>query len=417
MKRKRIMTIFSLSLLVFLDTLTVGLVIPLLAVMFSDGHNYFSLFSSSQSMLWYSLTVSLPIAMILFGAPFLGGLSDKFGRKKIILFSLLGICVSTLLSIYSLNQGSLILFFVSRLLVGFFDSNQAIAQAAIADISGDSKERVQNMTIVTLMATLGLIFGPVLGGIFSDPNIVSWFNLRTPFWFSMGLALLSLVWLFFSFSETKKNNIKKKTTWSHNFIDLLKLIFNKKMFWLMLSLLALQLSWAVIFQLTNLYLAKNYGYSSSNLGYFSAYITLIFSMFIVITTTLLLKILAQSRILKLGYIIFTLGALSLVLLSKYELGIWITLTFIAIGMGLTYNIFLSLISESATNAMQGRIMGVATAVVAIAWLLGALYISLISIITTFNVFIGTALISLLGLLIILPYNAATSSVQSLKSSS
>ncbi len=140
-------------------------------------------------------------------APFWGGLSDKRGRRKVLLFTVAGTAASYLLWVFS---GSFWLFLVARLLAGAFGGNLSVATAAVADVTSRA-ERSKAMGLVGAAFGLGLVTGPMIGGLSAQfdpvehwPSLARWGV--NPFSFpaliAFLLGLVNLLWISSRFRET-----------------------------------------------------------------------------------------------------------------------------------------------------------------------------------------------------------------------
>ncbi len=135
-------------------------------------------------------------------APTWGRLSDRFGRRPILLISLLGSVLSNLLWVFA---GNFTLLLLSRVLSGAMSGNTAVANAAVADIS-TPENRSKGMAAVGMAFGLGFIVGPILGSLFSNvyyPTQEGGLNpFSVPATIAFGLAVVNLVWVWKSFAET-----------------------------------------------------------------------------------------------------------------------------------------------------------------------------------------------------------------------
>jgi DHA1 family tetracycline resistance protein-like MFS transporter len=136
-----------------------------------------------------------------FTAPILGAFSDRYGRKKVLLFSLAGMLGGSIIMAVSITLSNLLLAFLSRIIMGAFAGSLAVTQSAIADIS-DDKSRPKNFGLIGAAFGVSLFIGPALGGFLSDPTIHSWFNYATPFWLSSLLTALNFCQVAWQLSET-----------------------------------------------------------------------------------------------------------------------------------------------------------------------------------------------------------------------
>ncbi|MBI5153150.1 MAG: MFS transporter, partial [Parcubacteria group bacterium] len=142
---------------VFLDMFGFGLVIPILAPLFFDPTGVVhATYSHTLRSLMFGLVLALYPFAQLFGAPFLGALSDKIGRKKVILYSLLGAFFGYILFGIGVAFHRVSLLFLSRILSGFMGGNIAVAWSSLADASSE-EEKVKNFSLMGIAYALGLI--------------------------------------------------------------------------------------------------------------------------------------------------------------------------------------------------------------------------------------------------------------------
>ena len=145
-------TFLILFLIVATELIGFGLIIPVLPVLATQ----FEIGNFSLGILMASFSLSQFIA-----SPILGSLSDKFGRKPILVLSKLGTVLSYIILAFSNNY---VLFLCSRLLDGFTGGNIAVARAYIADVT-DQKTRSKGMAVIGISFGVGFIFGPILGAL------------------------------------------------------------------------------------------------------------------------------------------------------------------------------------------------------------------------------------------------------------
>src|ERR1019366_4754302 len=173
---------------VLLDTRALGLLIPaaprLVASFLNDD-----LGAASH---YFGILVSLYAAMQFLFAPVIGGLSDRFGRRPIILLSLLGAAASYLLSVFA---PALSWLFIGRIISGITGASFSAAGAYIADVTPPER-RAQSFGLVGAAFGLGFILGPALGGLLGD------FGLRIPYFVSAGLNFVNLLYGLFVLPES-----------------------------------------------------------------------------------------------------------------------------------------------------------------------------------------------------------------------
>ena len=180
---KRILPIF---VIVLVDLLGLTIIIPLLPL-------YATAFGASPFVIGL-LAAAYPMMQFL-GAPILGRLSDKYGRKPVLVISQIGTFVGFLLLAFA---NSLWLLFVSRLIDGISGANIATAQAAISD-STTEKTRTQGLGLIGAAFGLGFIIGPVIAFI---SLALSGNDYRVPALVAAGFSLLSIILTSTWFEET-----------------------------------------------------------------------------------------------------------------------------------------------------------------------------------------------------------------------
>ncbi|HKP71305.1 MAG TPA: MFS transporter, partial [Pyrinomonadaceae bacterium] len=177
MKRSPLLVIF---ITVFIDLVGFGIVIPVLPY-YLEGTK-FNAPSSMVGLLFASYSV-----MQLIFTPVLGRLSDRYGRRPVLLFSLLGTSLGFLILGFATT---LWMLFAGRIIDGITGGNISTAQAYIADVT-TPENRAKGMGIIGAAFGLGFIFGPAIGGILSR------WGIGVPFLFAAGLAFANAVLLYF----------------------------------------------------------------------------------------------------------------------------------------------------------------------------------------------------------------------------
>ena len=173
---------------VFLDVIGIGIIIPILPELVKE----FVGGSTAGAGRWFGIIAAAYAATQFFFAPILGSLSDRFGRRPIILISLFGFGVDYVIQGLAPSIGWL---FVGRVIAGIMGASFTTANAYIADVSGP-EDRARNFGLIGVAFGLGFIFGPALGGFLGG------IHLRLPFFGSAALALINWMYGYFVLPES-----------------------------------------------------------------------------------------------------------------------------------------------------------------------------------------------------------------------
>ena len=183
-----------------IDVTGLGLIIPVVPKLIEDLLHTTNI--SKVALFGGLLTFSYAIMQFLF-APVLGNLSDKYGRRPVLLFSLLGFGLDYLLLAFAPSIGWL---FVGRIIAGITGSSMTTASAYIADIS-TPETRAQNFGMIGAAFGLGFIVGPMIGGLLGEMGP------RIPFLVAAGLALLNAAYGYFVLPESLEANNRRSFEW------------------------------------------------------------------------------------------------------------------------------------------------------------------------------------------------------------
>lgn len=175
-------------LTLFIDILAIGIIIPVLPELVKQfvGND------DSMAGWYFGIIASTYSLMQFFCAPVLGALSDRFGRRPVILGSLFGLGLDFIITGLAT---SLMWLFVGRFIAGVMGASFSTSNAYIADIS-TSENRARNFGLVGMMFGLGFIIGPALGGLLGG------ISLRLPFFVAAGLSLVNWLYGFFILPES-----------------------------------------------------------------------------------------------------------------------------------------------------------------------------------------------------------------------
>jgi DHA1 family tetracycline resistance protein-like MFS transporter len=196
--RKAAIGFIFITLLI--DVTGLGVIIPVMPKLIEQLLHTADISKASQYGGW--LTFSYAIMQFIF-APVLGNLSDQYGRRLVLLCSLLGFGIDYLFLSFAPTIGWL---FVGRIIAGITGASFTTASAYIADIS-TSENRAQNFGMIGAAFGLGFILGPLLGGLLGE------LGPRVPFLVAAGLALLNFTYGYFVLPESLDISHRRPFEW------------------------------------------------------------------------------------------------------------------------------------------------------------------------------------------------------------
>ncbi|MES2521014.1 MAG: TCR/Tet family MFS transporter [Bacteroidota bacterium] len=199
MSTKRSPAIIFIFITIVIDVLGIGIIVPVIPKILleltgkglSEASKYSGFLMSSYAIMQFIFS------------PIIGGLSDKYGRRPVILASLFGFFLDYLILIFA---PSLIWLFAARLIAGVTGASFTTATAYIADISTD-ENRSKNFGMVGAAFGLGFIIGPPIGGILGD------IGTRVPFMFAAGLTLINALYGYFVLPESLAKENRREFDW------------------------------------------------------------------------------------------------------------------------------------------------------------------------------------------------------------
>ena len=272
MKTGRLINIF---IVVFVDLLGFGLILPLLPY-------YAETFGATPLVIGF--LVASYAAASLVGAPVLGRLSDRFGRRPILLLSVagtfvgylllgfaqpIGQLVANLFSSHSVNAFIIGIMFLSRIIDGLTGGNITVAQAYITDVT-DKTNRARGLGIIGSAFGLGFILGPAAGGLLSR------WGYNIPAFAAAGLALLNLISIFFflpeSLTDAKRAAIQQQQRPPITLNALIAALNRPKVGPLLLVRFFIMLAFAMFQAIFALFAQQKLNLSSQSTGFVLTYI-------------------------------------------------------------------------------------------------------------------------------------------------
>jgi DHA1 family tetracycline resistance protein-like MFS transporter len=326
---------------IFIDLLGFGMVIPLLPFYAQD-------FQATPFEI--GLLVSAYSWMQFFFAPIFGTLSDKYGRRPVLFFSIIGSGIGYLMIGLA---GSLMMVFSGRILGGITGANLSTAQAYIADIT-TRENRAKGMGLFGMAFGLGFIMGPALAGILSK------FGHEIPFFVAAVLSFANAVLLYFILPESRKFN-ETGTEKKGRIAELLESVKDSRFAVITLEYFLLVMAFSMMTTAFPLYTGYSFGYNAEQTGYVLAYVGL---LAVVMQGGLLGKLskkFGESKLVIVGCLMLAVSFLVVPFVSKDSyglIGLVAGASCFAIGNSISSPSLNSLASKNASEFEQGKVLGV-----------------------------------------------------------
>jgi DHA1 family tetracycline resistance protein-like MFS transporter len=340
----------------FLDIVGIGIVVPILPALVEELQGE-GLVTASYT---FGILAALYSLMQFIFAPLLGSLSDRFGRRVVILTSLLGAGLDYFLLAFAPN---LAWFVLGRVIAGITGANFSAAAAYIADISPPEK-RAANFGLIGAAFGLGFIVGPAAGGLLGELGV------RVPFFAAGGLTLLNWLYGVFVLPESLAKENRRAFSWkrSNPVGALLDLRRYPMVFGLSGSFFLINVAHQVLPSTWVLYTGYRYGWSPGKVGISLALVGLMAALVQGGLTRVVVPKLGEKKTAVLG---LTVGAMSFVAYGLAPDG-WMLYVIIVFGSlsGLATPAIQGLISRSVGADEQGGVQGTLTSLASVAGIVG-----------------------------------------------
>lgn len=351
-KSKNDVRLFIIALILFVNVTGNGLILPLLPYIAEN---------LGASPLVIGIFISTYPFFSMLAGPYLGTLSDKYGRKPILLISIAGTIIGFLMLGLA---NSLPVLFLARIIDGLSAGNSSSAKASIADITS-KEERVSKLGITFAAESLGLIAGPLIGGIFAS------YGFKVSSFIASGVALLCFLLTLFLFNETrdfsqKSTNKKKKGI---DFMEMFIVLKGSITRNLIVMVFMIQFLITMMWGSLALFAKSKFTFGGTEMGYVSAFAATVG----ILSQTIILKYLTKR--IKDKWILF--GGLISMGIGMALISWSPVVGFMLAGVGTMaccFNILMptvtGMISKLSPEEEQGRVMGTVSSSTYLGSLLG-----------------------------------------------
>lgn len=344
--------LFVIFFTVFIDMVGFGIVIPVLPLYAEHFH------ATPLEIGW--LTGIYSGMQILF-TPLLGRLSDRVGRRPVLIVSLAGTALGFLVMGWAT---SLPLLFVARVIDGATGGNISTAQAYIADVS-TPENRSRSMGLIGAAFGLGFTFGPMIGGILSR------ISYGAPFYFAAALAALNVVLLYFILPESLSREYRSRPHERTKLADIFRHGHGRLFGTIVVTYFFTITGFAIMTTLFALLTEKHFGYDARQTGYIFGFIGIISVILQGGLIGRLVKRFGETALARTGLLFLALAMFFLPLVSTLSM-LLLVCGVTAIANGLVNPTLNGLASQMIDRSWQGRALGLMQSAGSVGRLVGPL---------------------------------------------
>ena len=354
--KKNSKAIFFILVTVLIDVIGIGIIIPIMPSLYQELTGG----TVSEASQYSAYLVFIYALMQFIFSPIIGGLSDQYGRRPVLLMSLFGFGLDFIFLALAPSIGWL---FVGRIISGIAGASFTTANAYIADIT-EPEKRAQSFGMIGAAFGLGFIIGPSLGGILGE------YGTRIPFWVSAGLAILNWMYGYFILPESllPENRRKFDIKRANPIGSLLNLKKYPYVLALVLSLFLVNVSNFATQGTWSFYGIEKFSWSKLEVGLSLGFVGLMVAIVQGGLIRVIIPKLGQERSLFLGLAINALGLAAFAFASSSWMMYAIMVPF-AVG-GLAGPAFQGIISNQVGKNEQGELQGGLTSLMSIAAIVG-----------------------------------------------
>lgn len=342
---------------ILLDAIGIGIVIPILPdVIRRFGHN------PAFVTTYFGLFISIYALMQFLASPLLGTLSDRFGRRPVLLVSLLGAGLDYILMGFA---PSMLILFIGRVISGLTGASMTVASSYIADISTDTN-RTANFGLIGASFGVGFIVGPVLGG------FVGSFGPQYPFLLASFLTLGNFFFGLFILPESLPESKRRKVEFArmNPFKSIGKILFKSPLMIFIWMYLLINLGGQSHPSIWTLYTQYKFHWSSLQVGLSLAAVGLSFGIGQGVTTRMIVPRLGEMNAVVVGSFLHMASFITYAFITQS----WMVYSAILLFMftGITMPSLQTIISRETSQSEQGELQGSLVAISSLTAVLGPL---------------------------------------------
>jgi len=307
-----------------------------------------------RTILLGTLLCLYPLGQFI-GSPILGVLSDRLGRRRVLLSSLAVTTLCYALIALAIGADNLALLALTCFITGLSEANVVLAQSAVADVVC-AQDRNRYFGYIYMAASLAYIIGPLGGGKLTDPQLLAWFSNATPFWAVFILLVITNLATLILFRETRSLGPPSAGSLTEGFTSLRLIVTDQRLRRFYGVNLLLYVAIFGFFRSYPMYLVDEFRLNESRISEFIAWVGLPIVLANLWFTGFLSAHLRTKTVT--AWSAALTGAFMIaVILPQGQAGLWPVLFLAAAALAVCLPSSASLLSNAATPAEQGRAMG------------------------------------------------------------
>ena len=347
---------------VFIDSLGFGIIIPSMAPVIMELTHQ----PESIAVGWNGYLMAVYALLQFFMAPIFGNLSDRVGRRPVLLWSLAAFGLDFLLTGLATSMTWL---FVGRAVAGIFGASYAAAGGYIGDISTEDN-RARNFGFIGAAWGSGFTLGPVIGGFVADH-----FDPRAPFFVAAGLALANVIFGYFALPESLPPERRRKFEWAraNPFGAFRSLAHLPMVAGLLFAVFLYQMAHDSLPAVWMFYTQQQFGWTSSDVGMSLTFVGIMTVLVMGGLTGVVVPRIGERRAIIFGFLLMTLGFLGYAFATQA----WMLYAAIAVGSlgGIANPSVQAVMSRQAGPSAQGELQGAVASLNGIAAVLSPIFMT------------------------------------------
>ncbi|XDD51110.1 TCR/Tet family MFS transporter [Leptospira sp. WS92.C1] len=346
---------------ILIDVIGFGIIIPVLPKLIQELTH-----GTLSEAAWYGGLLMFAYSLVQFVcAPFVGGLSDRFGRRPILLASLFGFTLDYLFLAFA---PTIFWLFVGRVIAGIMGASFTTGYAYIADISPPEK-RAQNFGILGAAFGLGFIIGPVIGGTLGQ------FGPRAPFLAAGALTLINWMFGFFILPESLSQENRRKFEWkkANPIGSLLQLKRYPMILGLVVAFFLINTAAHAVQGTWNYYTMEKFQWDEAMVGYSLGVVGLVYAITQGGLIRVILPVLGQNRSIYLGLALSAIGY-ALFAVSTQSWMMYLSIIPYCFG-GIAMPPLQGIMSSQVPANEQGELQGALTSLISVTAIIGPIFMT------------------------------------------